>query len=73
MARLSKEDRDYLFQEVEREIQGISQDEYDSKRRTRSSFMQWVRNIAHQIGRFISAPFRVIGNFIEGILEGLFG
>jgi hypothetical protein len=73
MARLSQEDRDYIIREVESEIETISQDEYDSRRRTRSSFMQWIRDIAYKLGQFISAPFRAVGNFIEGLLEGLFG
>ena len=73
MARLSKEDREYMIREVENEIEGMSQDDYESMRQTRTSFMQWIRNVAHAIGRFISAPFRAIGNFIEGLLEGIFG
>lgn len=73
VAKLSQEDRDYIIQEVEGEIDSMSQDDYESMRRTRSSFMQWIRDIAYTIGRVISAPFRAIGNFIEGLLRGLFG
>jgi hypothetical protein len=73
VARFSQADRDYIIREVENELEGMSQDDYESMKRTRSSFMQWIRDIAYAIGRFISAPFRAIGNFIEGLLEGIFG
>jgi len=70
--RLSQSERDYIINEVEDEMNSVSKEEYESRRRSDGSFMSWLRSIAHKIGRVISAPFRAVFNFIEGFFEGLF-
>jgi hypothetical protein len=72
MANLSQRDRDYIIREVQNELDSISQDDYESVRRTRDSFADWVKNLAYKIGRLISAPFRALFSLIEGFFEGLF-
>lgn len=70
---LSQSERDYVINELEDEMNSVSEEEYQSHKRTESSFMSWLRSIAYKLGRAVSAPFRAVFNVVESFLDGLFG
>lgn len=73
MSALSEDEKDYVLAEVRSELDRMSRRRYEQIRASEGSFTAWVRNIAHTIGRIISAPFRAIFAFLEGLFDGLFG
>lgn len=70
--RLTQQQKDYMIGTVEDELNSLSDDEYESYRRSESSFMRWVEAVAYRIGRLASAPFRAIFKFIKGFFDGFF-
>lgn len=74
---ISYEDRQYILEQVEEELDNLEEYEIRNLRRSKHSFGEWVRDtvreIAEAIGYVISLPFRIIRDFIEGLWEGLFG
>ena len=73
-SELTREDMDYIINEVRGQLTSMSQSERRSIARTRDSFRNWlldaIRAIGRVIGKVISFPFRAIEAFFEGFGEG---
>lgn len=70
---MSDYDEEEIRSRVHEEVDSLTAAQLRTFKVSRASMKSWIYEVAHRIGRILSAPFRWLADFISGILEGFFG